>query len=288
VQVQRARPWLGTLVEISVYGLVEVDAVAAIDAAFAEIAIMHRCMSFYESDSDLARLHRAPVGSAVHVDPHSWNVLQTALLFAEESHGCFDPTIAAQLVAWNFLPRPQVSIEPDPVASWRDIELLPDSQVRLHRALWIDLGGIAKGYAVDCAIRILRNAGALAGGVNAGGDLAVFGATAQTVQVRDPRAPQNTLPLLELRDAAVATSAGYFERRRAATGWLGPDVHGNHRGAVGTHSSVSVIAPSCMHADALTKIVLADARVASKLLPRYAAQVCRYDSRRGWRTLRGE
>ncbi|QBB72557.1 FAD:protein FMN transferase [Pseudolysobacter antarcticus] len=284
----RARPWLGTLVEIRVDGLAEADAVAATDAAFAEIATIHRCMSFHEPDSDLARLHRARAGSAVQVDPHTWNVLQTALVFAEESRGCFDPTIAAQLVAWNFLPRPRDSGEPDPAASWSNIELLPESQVRLHRALWIDLGGIAKGYAVDCAIRILRNAGATAGGVNAGGDLAVFGAAAQTVHVRDPRAPQNTLPLLELRDAAVATSAGYFERRRAATGWLGPHVHGKRRGAVGTHSSVSVIAPSCMHADALTKIVLADARIAAKLLPRYGAQVCRYDSQRGWRTLRGE
>ncbi len=286
--MQRARPWLGTLVEICVDGLAEADAVAAIDAAFAEIAAIHRCMSFHEPDSDLAHLHRVPVGSAVQVDPHTWNVVQAALLFAAESRGCFDPTIAAQLVAWNFLPRPLDNREPDPAASWRDIELLPDSQVCLRRALWIDLGGIAKGYAVDCAIHILRNAGAMAGTVNAGGDLAVFGAAAQTVHVRDPRAPQNALPLLELRDAAVATSAGYFERRRAATGWLGSHVHGNHRRAVGTHSSVSVIAPSCMHADALTKIVLADARVAAKLLPHYAAQVCRYDSRRGWRTLRDQ
>ncbi len=286
--MQRARPWLGTLVEIRVDGLAEADAVSAIDAAFAEIAAIHRCMSFHDSDSDLARLHRAPVGRIVHVDPHTWHVLQAALTFAQESRGRFDPTIAAQLVAWNFLPRPQNSIEPDLAARWSDIELLSDSRVRLRRALWIDLGGIAKGYAVDCALRILRAAGATAGGVNAGGDLAVFGTAAQTVSVRDPRAPQNILPLLELRDAAVATSAGYFERRRDASGWLGPHVHGNRRRAVGTHSSVSVIAPSCMHADALTKIVLADARIAAKLLPRYAAQVCRYDSRRGWRTLRGE
>jgi len=286
--MQRAQPWLGTLVEIRVDGLAEVAAVAAIDTAFAEIAEIHRCMSFHESDSDLARLHRARVGSTVPIDPHTSNVLHAAMTFAQESRGRFDPTIAAQLVAWNFLPRPQNSIEPDPAASWRDIELLPDSRVRLQRALWIDLGGIAKGYAVDCALRILRDAGAMAASINAGGDLAVFGTAPHTVHVRDPRAPQNILPLLELRDAAVATSAGYFERRRAASGWLGPHVHGNRRRAVGTHSSVSVIAPSCMHADALTKIVLADARIAAKLLPRYAAQVCRYDSRRGWRTLRGE
>lgn len=284
----RARPWLGTLVEIRVDGLAEADAASAIDAAFVEIAVIHRCMSFHESDSDLARLHRAPVGSTVQVDPHTSNVLQAALTFAQESRGRFDPTIAAQLVAWNFLPRPQNSIEPDPAASWRDIELLSDSGVRLRRAVWIDLGGIAKGYAVDCAVRILRNAGATAASVNAGGDLALFGAAAQTVSVRDPRAPQNILPLLELCDAAVATSAGYFERRRDAAGWRGPHVHGNRRHAVGTHRSVSVIAPSCMHADALSKIVLADARIAAELLPRYAAQVCRYDSRRGWRTLRGE
>lgn len=288
MEVVRARPWLGTLVEIRIDGLAEIEAVAAMDRAFAEIAMIHQRMSFHEADSDLARLHSTPVGRAVRVDQRSWRVLQTALLFAQESRGRFDPTIAAQLVAWDFLPRPQCCFEPDAAASWRDIELLPDSQVRLHRPLWIDLGGIAKGYAVDRALACLRARGAINCSVNAGGDLAVFGAQAQTIHVRDPQASQRMLPLLELTDGAMASSAGYFERRRTKAGWLGPHVHGSKRHAMGTHSSVSVIAPSCMHADALTKIVFADAPLAARLLPRYAAQACLYDPWRGWRTLRTE
>src|SRR5579862_9420704 len=102
--VQRARPWLGTLVRMRVGGLDEAHARAAIDRAFAEVETVHRCMSFHSADSDLAGLHTAQAGEAVAIDARTHEVLACALRIAELSDGCFDPTIAARQVALGVLP----------------------------------------------------------------------------------------------------------------------------------------------------------------------------------------
>jgi thiamine biosynthesis lipoprotein len=280
--IARARPWLGTIVAMRAGGLAEADALAAIERAFAEIAQIHRCMSFHEPGSDLSRLHRAG-GDAVAVDPRTFDVLSRALAFARESDGLFDPGIARQLVDWALLPTPELAGVVDVDASWREIELLDDGRVRLRRPLWIDLGGIAKGYAVDRALAILRAAGCTHASVNAGGDLARFGESGERV-VLDPGGEENHV-MIDLRDGAVATSAGGALAHRVRGRWRGAHLDGRTRRAVGIRQSVSVVASSCCTADALTKIVLADARVAAKLLRAHDAKAWAFDARRGWRAL---
>ena len=142
-------------------------------------------------------------------------------------------------------------------ASFRDVHLCGERRIRFAKPLWIDLGGIAKGFAVDRAVTELRERGIAAGSVNAGGDIRVFGPAAQTIWVRQPGDSQHIVPLVELQDSAVATSASYFSRQRSAHG--GPDstaivdlLSGRSHG----HDlSVSVRAADCMTADALTKVV---------------------------------
>jgi thiamine biosynthesis lipoprotein len=266
--VQRARPMLGTLVQMRVEGFSEGAALRAIESAFAEVAAVHRCMSFHESDSDLSHLHRTSAGTLVQVDARTHAVLACALDVAAVSAGLFDPTIAAQQVARGWLPRPDSAFSPDPRANWRDIELLDQDCVRLHRPLWIDLGGIAKGYAVDRAVEILVQAGATQGCVNAGGDLRVFGPRAERIHLRSAA---GYLPALELCDAAVAGSTGAAH------------VHGRTRAAAHAGASVGVVAPTCMIADALTKVVLAAGVSASAaVLARFAAQACAFDTASGW------
>jgi len=182
--LRRARPLLGTLVEIRVEGLGSADAGCAIDRAFGEIAAVHRLMSFHEAGSDLGRLHRARIGARVSVDARTHDVLAWSLRIAAASAGAFDPTVAALQVERGRLPRPASAWRPQKLADWRDIELTGATQVRLARPLWIDLGGIAKGYAVDRAIEILVGAGATQACVNAGGDLRVAGPRAEVVHVR--------------------------------------------------------------------------------------------------------
>jgi thiamine biosynthesis lipoprotein len=282
--VRRARPVLGTLVEIRVEGLEEFAALHAIEEAFAEIALIHRLMSFHECDSDLARVHRANVGMAVDVDARTHEVLACALHIAEASQGSFDPTVAAEQVASGRLPRPRSPFRPDPRATWRDIEL-QDDQVRLRRPLWMDLGGIAKGFAVDRAVAILQRAGARQVCVNAGGDLRIAGPRCEHVHLRRGGKAQDPTDGIELSNAAVATSAGLPTRVRIQGRWCAAHVHGRSRRPVGTVSSATVVAPRCMLADALTKVVLAQGQASRRVLERFAAQACVHDPWRGWRRI---
>lgn len=277
---RRARPGLGTLVEIRAEGLHEAAMLRAVDAAFAEVAAVHRLMSFHEAGSDLARIHATPPGSAVEVDARTFEVLQIAHEVAVASQGMFDVSVAPRLVAWGRLPRPASPFTPDAHASWRDIELMEGKRVRLRRPLWLDLGGIAKGYAVDRAIDILRAGGARQACVNAGGDLRILGARAEPVCVRViGRHGIQHQQLVELANAAIASSAC----DQGDESPPGPHVHAMTRAAVGGVASVSVVAERCVIADALTKVVLGgDAAITRAALAAFAARACTHDPASGW------
>jgi thiamine biosynthesis lipoprotein len=261
--IRRARPLLGTCVEISIEGLDDTSAMRAIDQAFAEIAAVHRLMSFHEARSDLDRLHRARVGARIKIDSRTHEVFTWSARIASASAGRFDPTIAAQQVARGLLPRPTSAWSPHACADWRDIELFDSHHVRLAKPLWIDLGGIAKGYAVDRAIEILVGAGARQVCVNAGGDLRIAGARAESIYVRTP-AGICALPSVELANGALATSVGTAGR-------------GGTRSA---QRIASVVAPLCVVADALTKVVLADDDALSRrVLALFGAQAMQSSGR---------
>ncbi|MEP7096040.1 MAG: FAD:protein FMN transferase [Dokdonella sp.] len=281
--VRRAQAWLGTFVEIRVGGLPPLAAIAAIEAAFVEVAAVHALMSFHETGSDLSRLHRMAAGVPVQVDPRTYDVLVAALRFADESGGCFDPTIAARLVAWDLLPRPIGATLLDPQANWRDVELLDGAHVRFHRQVWLDLGGIAKGYAVDRALEVLRARGATAACVNAGGDLRRFGEAAESVALRHGSANRCALPEIELGNAAVASSVVTAHGERGDQCVHSVHVNARSGRSMRARRAVSVVADTCMTADALTKVMLADVRVGGRLLRRHGASACLSDGARGWR-----
>jgi thiamine biosynthesis lipoprotein len=267
MRVERARPLLGTVVALRVEGehwRIE----GAIDRAFAAIADVQRRMSFHDPDSELSRLNRAAVHAPQRVSSATWRVLCAAFALARASNGRFDPTIGGQLVASHHLPVPANADAVDPTADWRDVELGCDRRIRFRKPLWLDLGGIAKGYAVDRAVATLRAARMHGGVVNAGGDLRVFGDALEVVQVRDPAAPAQARPLLHLRDGAAATSSAYFSARDGRSALI--DTRRN--GTLGHDASATVCAPRALWADALTKIVLADAEAAVPLLRRLHAQ----------------
>lgn len=274
--MRRARPWLGTIVHIEAQAEQTEDSEQAVEAAFAAIAAIDRAMSFFRPDSDLARLHGAAPGTPLAVAPATWQVLNHALELAAASAGLFDPSIAGALLRHGLRTFPAALPPADPQASWRDIELLPEQRVCLHRRLYLDLGGIAKGYAVDAAIAALQQApGVLGGSVNAGGDLRHFGAAASPLLVRHPAEPGRLIPFGRLANAAAATSAGYF----AGTGHgpMSPLID-PRSGQPQAHSgSVTVIADRCWLADGLTKIVALEGPAAGPLLERYAASAAIVD-----------
>ncbi|MFC4763948.1 FAD:protein FMN transferase [Dyella koreensis] len=279
--VERARPLLGTTVSIRVEHADELAAHRAIDAAFAAVAGVHGAMSFHEADSDLARLHRTRCGVRVQLTEQTAEVLREALKLAALSDGVFDVSIATQLVAWGLLPRPVHVNQPVPDACWRDIHLDEEHGVRLERPLWIDLGGIAKGYAVDRAVEALRVHGIDSGCVNAGGDLRTLGGGPHHIAIDTGEATASHHPVLELGEAAVATSHSRALPDHAAT----PHVHGQARTAAGRRQCATVVAERCIHADALTKLVLALGPASTDLLLHYDATAYWQDDEGRWTTL---
>lgn len=270
---RRAQPWLGTLVEIVAEGADDATLIAASDRAFARIAAVHAQMSFQATDSALSRVNREAQHDWVALPRDLAAVFAAALAFARASEGLFDPSVGGRLVESGQLPR-HPGFPDTTTTDWRGIELEGD-RVRYTQPLLVDLSGIAKGYAVDVALASLRDAGLAAATVNAGGDLARFGGTTP-VHVRLPQHPTQSVRLAELENGAAATSAGYFQP--------GALRHPHSGDALCAETSVTVLAPDCMTADALTKVVAADPACAVGMLAHHGAQAIVLDGKRAMRS----
>ena len=255
--ITRARPLLGTLVSVQLWP--EGDAcplaqarawVPVIEQALALVAHIARVMSAHDPDSDLGRMSRARAGECLRVDAHTVTVLRACQHWWRVSGGAFSPVRAAHALARQGR-RPGLQVH-SAAAPWslESLQLCSPTELRLPGPLLLDLGGIAKGYAVDQAVAMLARAGVRQALVNAGGDLRVLGPRAQAVQLRhagqglrDRRLPGRC----QVQNAALATSVALhpeseFVRTLPA---------GRQR-----WRSASVLAADCMSADALTKWAL--------------------------------
>jgi thiamine biosynthesis lipoprotein len=271
--VRRARPLLGTFVEITAVGPEKAGLDPAAEAAFAAVAKVHRLMSFHDPASDVSRLNRAAATRPVQVDAWTWDVMAASVDLSRRSHGAFDITVTPLLQEAGLLPPPAAGMAGDATPAPRDaIELLAGDRIRFrHPGTRIDLGGIAKGFAVDRAIAALRAHGVTAALVNAGGDLAAFGPSAWPIHLRDPRDPRETIGAIEIRDEALASSGGGFDPVAsplvAGTAVFDPRA----RAPAAMVAGATVRAPSAMMADALTKIVMIDGEAAAGLLASFGA-----------------
>lgn len=284
--LRRARPLLGTLVEVRATAALEPAALhTAIDAAFAAVERVQRRMSFHDERSDVSRINAAPAGEVLSIHAETYEVLGAARTLGDLCAGAFDVATAASLVRHQFLPVPASRVlarRPEPGTTYRDLELLPDAQVCWRRAGWIDLGGIAKGYAVDRAIDELRAHGVASAIVNAGGDLRCFG-EAQPIHVRAPDEPTALLYLGTLSDASIATSAGYYCGLQSDNECVDALVDPARGTCIAWERSISVLAADCMTADALTKVVRLAPQAALGMLQCLNAQAVIIDQH-GWRT----
>ncbi len=257
------RPAMGTLVHVSATGP---DAAPAVDAALDCIAQVDRLMSFHDPASELSMLNREAARAPCIVHPWTWAVLSRALRIAEASNGLFDITVAPLLVRKGLLPgRADEALE---CGRWRQIALLPGCGVFLGRPMMLDLGGIAKGFAVDLAIHALRKAGCTQAMVNAGGDLRRFGPDLHPVHLRRRNA---LLEVARLRCGAIATSAPNAERSDRLAQPLGHIFDPATGGVWAGGGAVMVAAPSCVIADALTKVAALAGPACAPLLARFGA-----------------
>jgi thiamine biosynthesis lipoprotein len=274
-RTRRARPLLGTLVEIAVAGGAPGDREAAVEAAFAAIARVHRLMSFHDADSDVGRLNREAAMHPVGVHAWTYRVLETAAELHRGSQGAFDLAVAPVLQSMGRLPRdgdPPSSASPAQCAA-AAVELLPGHAVRFrHPGVGIDLGGIAKGFAVDRAIEAIKDHGLARGLVNAGGDLAAFGPEPETIYIRHPGDPRRLLGRAEISDEALASSGRCFDPFRSADGSASAIIDPHSHEPVRATAGATVCAPTCMVADALTKVVMIAGRSAAAQLAHFGAR----------------
>ena len=269
--MERARPHLGTIVSVRV-GRAP-DPALAIETAFSAVARVEQLMSCHDPESELSRLNCSAHLRALPVDPWTWCVFRLAVLLGRDSAGAFDCAIGARQVAAGLLP----AHDRDPPAaaegSSADIDLSQPYRIRYRNKLYVDLGGIAKGFAVDRAVDALRLAGAESGVVNAGGDLRAYGAAAETVHVRMP-GNGGLRAIGEIREAAVATSIAGEETP------LSLPILDGANGRRPVARLVSLFASHCVLADALTKVVAVRGESSAPLLARYCAEalLCERDS----------
>ncbi len=255
--MKRLKPLLGTWVGIEVEDLAASRAASAIERAFAAVELVHRLMSVQRPDSDLSRINRHAWRSPVTVHPWTLKTLRWALLVHAATDGLFDCAVGHELGRHGLVAG--CSFDRAAPGSLADVEITCDGAVRLGRRIALDFGGIAKGFAVDRAIAVLRAEGVRRASVNAGGDLRVMGDAAQPVHVRDPADPH----LLHL--------AGFLANGAIATSGTDTAIDIATRQPVGDGRTWSVIAPRCIVADALTKVVAQTGRTQAPWLTRFGA-----------------
>lgn len=265
----QVRYLMGTLCAVEVYAPDRARAERAVNAAFEAMHEVDSRMSNYRPESELNLVNRHATTSPVRVSEELFQVLVFAQRLSDASDGAFDITVAPLLRAWGFLPargtsRAAANVGGGPVPSrsvagatvgYRKVRLDPATHaVRFTLpGVELDLGGIAKGYAVDAAVKALRAWGIKAARVSAGGS------TLYALGV-PPGAPEGwklVLPTgqtITVRNAAVSSS-GHSERFVEIAGRRYSHIFDPRRGEpVSTPiNTVSVMAPTAMESDALTK-----------------------------------
>ena len=258
--IDRRAYLLGTLVEI------QATDDGAITAAFQEIARVER-LAAKGGEGELARVNREAHERPVEVSDELFALLKEALKYRELTSGKFDISLGKLIDLWGFGEGGPV---PSQVPSAEEIAgLLPDREValdevdrtvRLGPNAALDLGGIAKGYAVDRAIQVLKDHGVKAALIDAGGEIRVLGGkpgrlfsrSPFRIAIQHPRDESKILGIVKLEgDRAIATS-GDYERYFIEDGIryhhiLDPATGRPARGCI----SVTIIAPTALAADAL-------------------------------------
>jgi FAD:protein FMN transferase len=258
---------MGTFADISATGWHSEFVERAIEKAFAAIEQVDHLMSFHNLHSELSLLNRDAMRKPQSVHPWTYAVLKRAVEISAASDGLFDITIAPLMVEAGLLPRINEAVTPG--GNWRSLKLLGDRRVFFQQPILLDLGGIAKGFAIDQAIHVLRRAGCVEAVVNAGGDLRRFGKKRHPIYLRRST---GLVQVAELRCGAVATSSPYATIPDRIAQPIGCIIDPKQRRPWNGNGSVMIAARSCMIADALTKVAALAGPICQPLLDRFGAQ----------------
>lgn len=259
---------MGTSVQITIWSADEATAAEAAQAVFAEMRRLDAMMTTWTPDSEVSRINAGAGKTAVAVSEETFACVAKAVEISKLSKGLFDVTVGVYAGLWRFdedmdgtLPDPAEVASRRKLVAWKDLVLDKKKRtVKLRRkGMKITLGGIAKGYAVDRAAKILIDAGLEDFILQAGGDMYVSGTKgnqAWVVGIRDPRGTRDaSFAVAPVEDHAFSTS-GDYER-----GFVKDGVRYHHildpRTAQPARAtrSVTVLAKDAFTADAWSKVL---------------------------------
>ena len=215
---QEFRYLMGTSMQVEAFGGTPAERQAAIDEAFGAMAEVDRLMSNYRDDSELSRINRDASHDSVAVSDPMFSVLDAAQRISEKSGGAFDVTVGPLVRLWGFhdkKPHEPTAAElaaVRPIVGYRNLFIDRERHtVRFARSgVEIDLGGIAKGFAVELAANALRRHG-LQGFIDAGGNQYLLGLPpgkrVWNAGIVNPDAAKQLLGVIETPETSVSTSA---------------------------------------------------------------------------------
>jgi thiamine biosynthesis lipoprotein len=261
---QREEAIMGTRVAVELWSEDAGLAARAMDAVMAEMRRTDELMSTYKPESQLSAVNAHAFERPVQVDPEIVDVVARSFEFSRMSDGAFDITYASVGYLYDFRAHRRPSDEQVaaalPGVDYRQVTVDRErSTIRFLRpGVRIDLGGIAKGYAVDRCVEILRGLGIEHAMVNAGGDTRLLGdrrGKPWIVGIRDPRNEGRMVTRLPLEDEAISTS-GDYERYFEEDGvrYHHILVPGTGQAARGVRS-VTIIGPDATLTDGLSTTV---------------------------------
>ncbi len=262
VRVKQSREVMGTFAELTAYAPDRATAQQAVAAGYAALDRVNALMSDYVDDSEIGRLNALAAGENLVVSAETFACLSAAAEVAERSGGAFDVTCRPLVKLWqqagqaNKLPEETAIEAALSRVGWDKLRLEPDTRrvTPLVEGLHVDLGGIAKGYALDLAAAAMEGAGATHALVNIGGDVRAAGSRPGgepwRVWVQHPVHAQRLYCALGLKDGAVATS-GVQQRFAEIDGRRYSHIIDPRSGRPAAQApSVTVIAPDGATADA--------------------------------------
>ena len=263
------QPQMGVPFRIVLYAADKRTADAAAEAAFARVNELNVVLSDYDTDSELSRLSQtAGQGKVVAVSEDLWHVLERAQQLAAETGGAFDVTCGPVVSLWRKARRekklPDLAKlgEARQAVGYSKIQLNPSARTAelLVPYMRLDLGAIAKGYAMDEAIKVLSARGIASALVSGGGDMAASSAPPGTkgwhIELAPLDAPNSpSAKFVLLRNQALATSGDLFQHVEIDGKRYSHIVDPRTGIGLTDHSLVVVIAHDCITADSLSTAV---------------------------------
>jgi thiamine biosynthesis lipoprotein len=262
LQLQDSYLLFGTQVDLTVRGPSRAQAERGLEACFQEMKRIQTLMNVHAEDSEISRLNRDANEEWVKADPELYSLIQRALEISKASQGAFDCTVGPLVKIWRDarakgLPPSIDEIKPQlNRVGYTYVALDPQGEkIRfLKKGMSLDLGGIAKGYALDAGKKALLREGIRQALLNAGGDVLALGGKGRLpwkVGIQDPRDRDSIMGILEVRDEAVVTS-GDYERFFMHDGHRYHHILDPITGYPAERSmSVTVVGPRAEEADAL-------------------------------------